>query len=246
MDDDWDFYPCRVDDAPASIFVNLALADQLQELRENTLYAVRIEMVVGDTHGMGSSEEADALYPAEAALVADLSALAIRFVGRLRNRGVWQLTCMGPPHLEPEVKRLAGIHLRGLQRQFSTLAQMDPEWTYFTDFLLPSEERMRWIEDRRVVDSLQRRGDSLAQQRRVDHWVYFPDRDSRSAFASMVVDDGFQLLDSLGEAPDFGVQVYRTDSVRLDDIHEVTGFLTKLAERFDGKYDGWETSVEVE
>jgi uncharacterized protein (TIGR01619 family) len=244
LKEDWDFYPCRVDDAPGSIFVNLALAHQLEDLQENTLYVVRIKMVDGDTHGMGSSEEANTLYRAEDALVAELSAMAVRFIGRLRNLGNWQLTFMGPPGIEPDIERLAEIHLDRLPRQYSIDAENDPEWSYYSDFLFPDAERMRWIQDRRVVDALQRHGDPLTQRRRVDHWIYFPDRDSQCAFASAVAEDGFQLLEPQGEAPDFGVQVYRVDSVQLNDIHEVTHALTALAERFNGNYDGWETSVE--
>jgi hypothetical protein len=89
--------------------------------------------LVGDTHGMGSAEEADTLYPAEDALVGDLSALGLRFVARLRSLGAWQLTFMGPPGLERAVKRLAETHLRGLRRPFSTLAKIDPVWTVRLD-----------------------------------------------------------------------------------------------------------------
>jgi len=246
LKDDWDFYPCRVDDAPGSIFLNLALAHQLGVLEEDTLYAVAIRMAECDAHGMGSADEAEVLHPVEDALVSALTAQGLCFVGRLRNHGLWQVTFMGPPDHEPHVERLAGAHLDPLPRSFSIVAKHDPEWTYYSDFLFPNEERMRWIQDRRVVDALQREGDPLTASRRVDHWIYFPDSESQAAFVSAAAEAGFQALEPRGTAPDFAVQVHRIDAVQLESIHEVTTFLADLAARFDGDYDGWETEVEAE
>lgn len=246
LEDDWDFYPCRVDDAAASIFLNLALAQALPGLSEDTLYALRLKMVDQGEHRMGSGEEASAIYPVEDAIVDDALALGVRFVGRLRNLGTWQMIFMGPPDLEPEIRRIAATHLEPLARTFSIVTKFDPEWTYYSEFLYPNEERRRWIRDKRVVDVLEQHGDPLTVRRRVDHWIYFQDAESCRAFAAAASAEGFQMVEPEPEAPNLGVQIYRTDSVQLEDIHEVTNLLADLAAQFNGEYDGWETEVEAE
>ena len=43
--DEWDFYPCRVDDAPASIFLNLWFEKKAPVTSADTLYWLRIQML---------------------------------------------------------------------------------------------------------------------------------------------------------------------------------------------------------
>src|SRR4051812_43710928 len=95
-DDDWDFYPCLVDERPASIFLNLRYERARPQSSINTLYWLRIHMSDVAEHGMGSSREADALYPLEDALTDSAADLGLVFVGRLRNSGEWQVTFFGP------------------------------------------------------------------------------------------------------------------------------------------------------
>jgi len=240
---EWEFYPCRVDDAPASIMVDLGLADYLPVLRESWLYVVQIPMLSADAHGMGSADETVSFRPLQDAIVESLVACGLRQIGRLRNHGLWQLSFMGPPQLESEVDRVVEDSLLAAPRRFATVAKSDPDWTYYSDFLFPNHERMRWIQDNRVVEALERRGDSLTKPRRVDHWIYFHDYGSCSAFASAVALDGFHVRTLTPDESRFGLEVNRVDSVRVDDIHEVTVLLSDLAIRHGGNYDGWGTSV---
>ena len=243
--EEWDFYPCRVDDGPASISLNLSLIHQLDELPEDTLYAVRVAMVAPAAHGMGGEDEAEVMYPVEDQLSDAARAQGLRFIGRLRNNGGWQLTFMGAPKLEPELHALAQAALAAAGREFSLVSDHDPEWKYYTGFLYPDPERMRWIQDRRVVDVLQQHGDPLTVERRVDHWAYFPDERARSAFLAAVAAHGFEPQVPASTDENFAAHVHRVDSVALDDIHEVTTLLEELAEKHGGEYDGWETSVEA-
>ncbi|WP_339940241.1 DUF695 domain-containing protein, partial [Undibacterium luofuense] len=57
MQEQWDFYFCRVDDAPASIYLNLALA-QTAPLEECAVMAwVSLEMRAPREDGFSSAEE---------------------------------------------------------------------------------------------------------------------------------------------------------------------------------------------
>lgn len=106
-DGDWEFYPCLVDDRPASIFVNLRYEHRRPSSFSDTLYWLRIHMLDVAAHGMGSAAEADALYPLEDALTAAAANLGLTYVGRLRNDGEWQLTFYGRPDHRDALDALA-------------------------------------------------------------------------------------------------------------------------------------------
>lgn len=246
LEEKWDFYLCKVDDAVASIFLNLALWDYLAHASENTLYALQLEMTEPGEHGMGTASEADVLGPIEDVIVKEAKTVGIRYVGRLRNHGIWQLTFMGPDSHEESLNRIATSALASSGRSFEAVSQHDPMWSYFREFLYPNAERVRWMKDRSVVEALEHHGDPLTVRRRVDHWVYFPNSGARSSFAEAVRSLGFETID-LEPASDestLGLQIHRMDSVQLEAIHELTNRLTGLAEEHEGEYDGWETSVE--
>jgi len=111
--------------------------------------------------------------------------------------------------------------------------------------------------DRRVAEALSKGGDPLTEPRRVDHWIYFASEPPRDAFIEEARTLGFAVEDATNEpdkvVPDraafaarpFVAHIYRTDSVQLDEIHEVAWTLHELASRHGGEYDGWQTSVET-
>lgn len=246
MDGDWDFYLAKVDDAPASILLDLSLKGKHKHSGKSTLYAVQIDMVYPDHHQMGSSTEMEVLGPIEDAVVEEVALLTLRYIGRLRNNGFWQLTFMGPEAQQESVREIASKHLTPVDRTFEIIAQSDPTWSYYLDFLYPNEERMIWIQDHRVVQALQREGDTLQKPRPVEHSLYFPNSQSRAAFLKKAAALGFHYTEFVSENAErsFGLTLSRVDSVKLEEIHEVTILLTSLAEQFQGAYDGWETTVE--
>jgi hypothetical protein len=250
-DEDWDFYPCRVDDAPASIFLNLRFAKVSSEQRADTLYCLRIKMLDKGEHGMGSASEAEVLYRVGDQLTDRAKASGFLYVGRLRTDGRWQLTFYGPSDRLDILQALAK-DVDGLDgREVETGSKADRGWNYYREFLLPDAERQQWMQDRRLVEILQEKGDPLHVPRRVDHWLYFPNAEARNSFVNDVVGEGFaieQLIDkpkdASGDEFSCGAQVHRVDSVELEDIHQVVMTLFRSAAERDGYYDGWETRVE--
>ena len=244
--EEWDFYLCKVDDAPASIFLDLDLVNHVPLDGADTLYAVQIWMAEPAEHGMGSAEEAEVLYPVEDGIEKAAGTLGIRSIGRLRNNGVWQITFMGPAalgeRLESEVRQI----LEPTEHRFETVVQHDAEWGYYLEFLFPSPERLRWIRNRRVVDQLQDHGDHLSEPRRVEHWAYFQRPEERAAFVAEASEGGFTCEETeggVGQLP-LGVELHRVDPVDLEAIHKVVMLLDDLAAAHGGEYDGWGTSVE--
>jgi Regulator of ribonuclease activity B/Family of unknown function (DUF695) len=238
-EDEWEFYACVVDNQPASIFLNLRY--EHARPAADTLYWVRIHMLVPSSLGMGSAGEAEALREPEAALLAAAAQLAFVYVGRLRTAGTWELAFYSAPDRVGEIDSLARrAELGG--RTVEVDSKPDPDWSYYREFLLPDAERRRWIQNRRLVFTLRQHGDVVATPRRVDHWAYFETATARDAFVQSVTRDGF-ALDQVLDGDSFGAQVFRTDSVELDHIHDVEMTLVELAEQHGGEYDGWETEI---
>lgn len=61
MSDEWDFYPLRVDDQPASIFVNLSLAKMAPISGKPHMSYISIRMRQPREDGLSSQEEFQAL-----------------------------------------------------------------------------------------------------------------------------------------------------------------------------------------
>jgi hypothetical protein len=145
-----------------------------------------------------------------------------------------------------ELEAIVETHLRPEFRSCDVAQRLDDRWSYYRDFLYPSHDRLQWIQNRRVVEALSRRGDPLSIERRVDHVVYFDDELGRATFSKEVTALGFDISEGRppGDGGKYGLSVHRLDSVELEHIHDVTLQLTRLARQHGGSYDGWETHVE--
>jgi hypothetical protein len=244
-DNQWDFYPCRIDEIEASILLNFRYEHESPPANATTLYRIRLPMREPEDHGMGSAGEASAMNMLEDALVERAEAGELLYVARIRSRADWELVFYGAPGRSEALQAVRDVF--GDRRTYVDV-RPDPTWGFYCEFLLPDEERQQWMADRRLVQVLADQGDNLAKPRRVDHWAHFPTADGRDRFVQAAQQTGFELQRAAkvenAELP-FGAQVYRSDSVELAHIHEVVMELVELAEREQGDYGGWEASVEM-
>lgn len=244
-DDEWDFYPCHIDDSPASIFLNLRYEHADPPAAANTLYRIRVQMLEPDEHGMGTASEAEAWNTVEDEVTQRAADADLLYVGRVRTGAVWELAFYGPPQ-----RAEALHHLRAFIQDRRTYLDVrpDPDWGYYREFLLPDAERRQWMGDRRITDLLRDEGDTLNTPRRVDHWAYFPTAEAAAGYTAEAKTIGFACEGAIeeDEHASFRTQLYRDDSVELDHIHGVVVELSDLADRHGGYYDGWETYVLLE
>jgi hypothetical protein len=246
--DNWDFYFCRVDDQAASIFLNFWFRGEGPIKSADNLYWCQIEILEPGDHGMGIGDDAKALQGIEDAIAKNAQDAGFYHVGRLRNNGRWQLVFYGGQDRESMLRSIvADIIPDSPEREHVIGSKPDSEWSYYFEFLIPDAERWQWIMDRRVIENLQSNGGPLTRPRRVDHWAYFESAAKRDKFIDAASNQGFELEhaadDGSGERP-FSAQLFRVDSVQLEDIHEVVMSLVQIADEAGGDYDGWETSVE--
>jgi uncharacterized protein (TIGR01619 family) len=240
----WDFYPCDVDGAPASFFVDFRFETGMWPPTADTLYRVRVQMLEPDEHGMGNAAESEAFNAIEDVLTERAAAAPLFYVARLRSGGEWELAFYGDAERKDALQAIR--ELFGERRTYADV-RPDPDWGYYRDFLLPDDERRQWMDDRRLTDVLRDHGDALVIPRRVDHWAHFETADARDRFIAAARDAGFSLERAAHlerEELPYGAQVYREDPVELEHIHAVVMELFDLATAEAGDYDGWECAVE--
>jgi phytoene dehydrogenase-like protein len=241
-DDAFDFYPCLIDGAPASIYVNLRFEDAPPPADADTRYAVTIQMTDRGPHGIGTAEEGDALNASEESVIARAEEAGLVYVGRTRSRGEWEMTFYGATGKNDRLRDAVAEH--AATRTTDVTADYDPAWRYYRELLLPDTERKRWMDDRRMVDILREQGDDVTRPRRVDHRASFATETARDAFVEAAAHEGFThepkptLRESSVERR-FNAQVFRDDRIELDHIHDVVMTLVDAAATHGGVYDGW-------
>lgn len=243
-EDSWDFYYCLIEDAPASVFFNLAYEKKRPKL--TTLYYVSLQLLEPDDHGMGSSDEAEALWPVEDAIGSAAKKLGLAYVGRMRNDGSWQLTFYGKAGHEEALEDIVEEALDDSERGYRCGSKKDADWRYYREFLWPDEERWQWILDRRIVEQLTSHGDDPDIPREVDHLAHFPAAKERDTFAAAVEKLGFRTKAEKPKQDDdlpYGISLQRKDPVEIEHIHEVVMTVRELAEEHSGDYDGWGCTV---
>jgi regulator of RNase E activity RraB len=133
--------------------------------------------------------------------------------------------------------------------KFDLGSQEDPLWGHYLGVLYPSPEDLERIKNGKVLDVLREKGDVLSTPRDVQHWIYFRSHESRSLFRRAAIDSGFEVMfesDSSKTTLPFGISVMRKQSVDREQIDASVIELFRLAQQYEGDYDGWETPVVTE
>src|SRR5205814_6517689 len=177
--DAFDFYPCLVDGAPATIYLNLRFEHE-RPVGADTRYTIVIRMRDPGPDGAGTAEEADVLNAFEERAIEELAAHELVYVGRLRKQGSWDISFYGPPGQDDAVRAFA----ERTDRMAVVDVQRDETWRFYVELLFPDAERLQWMDDRRLVQILGEQGDNHATPRRVDHWAYFATAAARDAFVT--------------------------------------------------------------
>lgn len=121
----------------------------------------------------------------------------------------------------------------------------DSLWEQYLNVLYPSAQDLERIKNSDLLEVLAAHGDVPGAARDVQHWMYFPSKETRADFRHEACNAGFKVESELhvdGDRP-FGISVIRKQSVEKELINATVVELLRLVERFQGEYDGWETPV---
>ncbi|WP_315500698.1 DUF695 domain-containing protein [Capnocytophaga gingivalis] len=242
----WDFFMCRIEGAPASIRTNLALIEvaPLEGLTQRLQFCIKMKNPRPD--GLSSNEEYPILCDIEDAIGEKAEAAGAVLVSVIKSEGVLELWfyCDNVETLVDICQKTLGNFEGYLYQDFSV---EDPEWEDYFDFLYPDEFSYQTMQNRKVLMQLEKNGDKMEVPREIDHFIYFKEAAQQQAFAKEAEAKGFKVLLSDEKTVEerkaknythpYTVQATREDSPL--DINDIVWDLLELASPFEGNYDGW-------
>lgn len=245
IDDNWDSYLALVDDAAASLLVNMYFVEKGPLEGVEFLHHWALPMRWEGEHGMGTAEEADGFGAVEEQVTQSLIALGFYPVGRLRTAGYWQVSYYARTDLGKQMLAvIEEVMGEAVAQRVHAETTNDAAWEYFTDFLRPDPQQLQWMADRDVVMRLLEHGDPLTP-RPVQHTIYFAAETGCRAFAKQTADEGFDCAIVLPDEsePRWTVKATREDGVALEEIHPIADGFRRAAADHNGDYDGWGTEL---
>ena len=168
------------------------------------------------------------------------------FVGRITSNGLRDF------YFYTKDKKIETVFYEILKKhnqfKFTTAFEVDGKWNKYYSLLYPTSEEFQKIGNRSVLDNLEKGGDKLIVEREVFHWMYFKTEKERDSFLKETENLGFTMVskDKIKDEFPYQLQIKRVDKVDEESVNDYTIQLWKLAPKYNGNYDGWETSIEKE
>ena len=246
---DWTFYFTNVDDKLSSIATDLNLAKVSPIKGQDIVIYISIKMKTPREDGLSRNTEADQLWQIEDQILTGLktSKLNFSFAGKLTSDGLRDLYFFGEDGSKME-NLISNIMENFPTYRFDIGHKVDKEWEGYFNFLYPIPRQMEQIQNRRVVEQIEKGGDSLTKEREVFHWIYFKTQTELDKFEMFSKSLDFKTLNKNStkdkQGYKFVIQISRLDKVGYNDIDEYTLKLWEKAQELNGDYDGWETSVQ--
>jgi len=244
VSESWDCYVFNTEDGLVLNMVNLAARpDEPNPLTPR--YLVPVALASPDAHGFSTPEEDAVLWQVEDALEQLMQQEhGGRYVGRSTHNGMRVFCYYMPPDRCPDGNEIAAA-LESFEAYTPERNVIDePDWEYFFEFLYPSPEEMRCMQNHKLIHTLAEHGDLHDVPRPIEHWVYFKSEAGRESFKPAVTELGFTIeSESVTEDGALSLRIIREDTIDMARIDELVLTLCKLAEENDGDYDGWETPL---
>ena len=242
----WDFFMCRIEGAPASIRTNLALIEvaPLEGLTQRLQFYIKMQNPRPD--GLSSNEEYPILCDIEDAIGEKAEATGAVSAGVVKSEGFLELWFY-TQNAEALAKTCEDAlqTFEGYQSGYN-IAE-DPEWEDYFGFLYPDEFSYQTMQNRKVLMQLEKNGDKMEVPREIDHFIYFKEAAQQQAFAKEAEAKGFKVRfnddefveDRKAEGKEYPYMVEATREDSPLDIDDIVWDLLELASPFEGNYDGW-------
>lgn len=247
-EEDWDFYFTNVDDILSSFYVDLGLSKVAPINDKPNLIWISLNMNNSREDGLSSNEEFDTLSEIEDRLQEYITNRHNSiYAGRLTTDGRRDFYFyMGDTTLYD--KTISESMVAYPSYSFDFGIKEDKPWKSYFEFIYPNPRQFQSLQNRRVVENLEKNGDTLTKARPVEHWIYFKSENDRNVFLSKIENLKFEIISKNAETifGDFSYKLHisRIDTVDLDSVNDYVLDLWEIAEGCNGEYDGWETSVE--
>ena len=242
----WDFFMCRIEGAPASIRTNLALIEvaPLKGLTQRLQFYIKMQNPRPD--GLSSNEEYPILCDIEDAIGEKAEATGAVSAGVVKSEGfleLWFYTQNAEALAKTCEEALQAF--QGYESGYN-IAE-DPEWEDYFGFLYPDEFSYQTMQNRKVLMQLEKNGDKMEVPREIDHFFYFKEAAQQQAFAKEAEAKGFKVRfnddefveDRKAEGKEYPYMVEATREDSPLAIDDIVWDLLELASPFEGNYDGW-------
>nr|WP_314999412.1 DUF695 domain-containing protein [uncultured Capnocytophaga sp.] len=242
----WDFFMCRIEGAPASIRTNLALIEvaPLEGLTQRLQFYIKMQNPRPD--GLSSNEEYPILCDIEDAIGEKAEATGAVLAGVVKSEGFLELWFY-TQNAEALAKTCEDAlqTFEGYQSGYN-IAE-DPEWEDYFGFLYLDEFSYQTMQNRKVLMQLEKNGDKMEVPREIDHFIYFKEAAQQQAFAKEAEAKGFKVRfnddefveDRKAEGKEYPYMVEATREDSPLAINDIVWDLLELASPFEGNYDGW-------
>jgi len=143
----WNFYQCNMDDALASVYLDLDARPESQPTDLNILFWIFIKLQVERDDGLSHDDEFDDLIRYEDDLTKSISHLDTRYVGRITTRGMRQFYFYTADSgiLEETIMSVVSNHPSYL---YQIGNKHDPEWSQYQQTIYPGKYGLEQIFDR--------------------------------------------------------------------------------------------------
>jgi len=199
---DWDVYMCEVEGRPASILVDLALAEHAPLKNLPVLGHVGVALQRPDENGFPDAAEYDELAALEDALIKALveQGQAV-YAGRSIRDGESDFFFY-LPDMQGFGDAVEKAFCAALEQKkggntpgpdWESGSVHDADWDVYRDFLFPNTYDLLGIQNRRALAKLQSMGDDPALTRFVEHWLEFATEDALQAAAQGARAKGFAV-----------------------------------------------------
>jgi uncharacterized protein (TIGR01619 family) len=242
---EWDFYFATIENEPASIALDIALADVAPIEELPFMLWASVKLMRPDENGFPDKEEAEILAAIEDELTESVREIDAIQVGRVKSGGMQDLYFYGPTD-EGFEDIVLEIMKKYPDYLFATDIAEDKDWNEYLGYLYPDHYQYQSMQNRHVIDQLQEQGDDLTALRDVDHFVAFATEAGREAFIEAVLQLGYKVISKDGqedEALPYTVNILRNDVADWQSVDDYVWELCQLAEKHEGEYEGWGCEV---
>jgi hypothetical protein len=247
MQEYWESYVKLIEGKKAMVLFNAGVADFVPDSDYMYVGFVKVKLNSPKEDGLVNEEEADDISFIEDRLeMESLRWRSGKYIGRIiTNSEVNFIYYLKLDFEWSNTVESAMSHFGEYSYEYGS--RVDMEWEVYQKLLFPTIKEWQIIANHHSCDNLKEQGDDLQTARAIEHKAYFRDEKEREDFISLIQESGFKSQKKtqvpFREEIVYGVEFYRIDRPFYYDIDEITVELIDFCERYNGQYDGWESSL---
>ncbi len=242
---DWGLYPTEIDGTPAWVTAELSFAEEPDPTR-TTFVHVRFALPGCNEEGLPQEEGLERIVEVEEELLPLMEdrfkALHVGSMSHASQRHVFFYTA-NDKGLAEALRPLAAMFPGSAP---SAMSRPDPSGDLYTQFVLPDDWQMEFIQNHRVCEVMLSQGDNPEKERPIEHLALFTSELGRERFSAKVRELGYRVKPAAdgdtgdSEDPVYPLEFEHTGPTDPFDLTDRTTALGDEAMEQDGEYDGWQ------